>query len=517
MRSSFFCFILLFFISGSQTINAQQIKETWSEIKMTGFQNPFASSKASDILGSDETGIYIIEGAGRTYGSTGLSIKKVNPAGELLFSKEHYGKSSSGDDMGFTDALILKDRIAAFYFLHSKKKKSWTLGVLFLNKNTGEQDGAMHEIETVTAKNVYADDNICRYKFAVSPDGEHIAVVHQSLNDKEDANLLVNVYNSKFDLLWKGENQTTYQLFVTYCDNPAVDNLGNVYFTLRHDRADKKDVVGTWFYYVNAKSAAFTPVIFPELKSFLQDAKVQFNDKNQAIVFGIYEEDTTNKAVWNAGQFAAEMNAETGKPGKFTTMPLEQKSADALLKTVRNFGLSYAFPVLRIKAIMPISGGGYITSTEASATRLSVDKTVHNYYDVITARVGADLGFQWMTAVKRCLEPGIMKKTYGTVVSGKYVYVIYGDSDKNKDITKDNMYAEKPGMEMAYVPYKYEPVEYVIDLATGKVKERKYLPFPNSDLLYLTGTLCTDDPGKAWMLRCTDLNGKIFIGRLEFD
>jgi hypothetical protein len=506
-------FSMITFLPG--LISAQQIKETWSEIK-SNVKNSYGNSKTSDILSADETGVYVIDKSIRLYMSSGLSIQKIAPSGETIYAKQYIGKTASGDDMEYVDAVMLKDKIAGFYFKRSKKEKTWILGVNLIDKSTGELEGNTSEIETVPAKNVYADFNIHEYRFAVSPDGGHIVVVHQSLNDKENAILFANVYDSKFNLLWKASSETSYQLYVTFCDNPAVDNQGNVYFILRHDRADKKDVVGPWFYYVNAKSQVFTQVTLLEPKFYLQDAVVKFNEKYQPLIFGTYVEDTTNSEIWKAGQFVVPFDPETEKPGKVNSMPLDAKSADALIKIARKYGTTFVLPALRIKNVTPLPGGGYIIATETHASRSS-DQPDINYFDVISSRVGADLKFQWMTHVRRCLALGKIKKSFGTVVSGKYVYILYGDSHKNKDVTKEYMYAEKPGFELAYMQYKFEPVEYAIDISTGKVVERKYLPFPDSDLLYLGGTLYMDSPGKGWMLRCTDLTSKMLIGRLEFE
>jgi hypothetical protein len=513
--------LIAFGLASCFYLRAQQMKETWVPMKTQAPKNLMGMAGAGDIMYTDDEGLYLKSGTSGMYASTtNFFLEKMGKDGKSIYGKTIEGKDPEGNKMSYVDALMVKGKVAAFFYERSKKTKEIKLGYLLIDKSTGDPQGPMQIIETVGGKETTSSD-IIPYQFAQSPDSTRILVLHQVENDDDKLNILANVYDSDFKPIWKSSDQTTQESWASYCLNPAVDNKGNVYFVYKHRSEGKKDPVkGGWIYRVEAKTGTFSEVTLDGPGTALSGAFIRFSEKQDAVVIGTYSKDSaaTSFPVRN-GMFAALLDAETGKVKKSSQRTLEQKYTDATLKKfILGTDIRGYTPYIRMETLEALKEGGYVATADIFISYTSSKGgTTFTHSDIMVARLTPDLDFQWLTPLRKWTLLQYPPCTYGVAVTPGFVYVLFGDSKDNQKVTKDNMYSPKCPIEEARSSWKFRPVLCVIDLSKGTVLKRDYIPFENENLLYLCRTLHMDTPGKAFLFRSEEFGVSYMLGRLEFD
>lgn len=465
--------MLLAFGFGTLLLPAQQ-KTDKAEV-FEGIETPMKKSSLSEIVGSDETGYYIILTQKRQ-----LLLQHLGKDLKVISTTEIQQKMDYQDTKRYYSGIVMLGK--NMYMLSSvtfKEKKVTTTYIQKINKQTLAIEPTLQEIESFSYETQRGgviiggfgnqrriNDMISSMSVSphvVSDDKSHILLYRNMGITRENPKeqIKMQVFDENFKPVWKSETELPYDAELFTLNYVDVDNKGNVYMTgveyqdRKSSRTSRREGKPSYKYHLisykdGGKKMRDYPVELSD--NFITDVRIDIADNGDLVTVGFYSEkgsysvkgafymtiDGESRQVKKQKTTAFETDFITQNMSEREKKKVERREAKGQSAELYEFDLDHL--------ILQNDGGATLiaeqffieiqTVTTTNPNGGSSTRTIYHYYynDLIALSFGPDGSLVWKVKVPKrqhTTNDGGYYSSYAYAAVGNKLYLLFNDNPKN--------------------------------------------------------------------------------------
>lgn len=428
-----------------------------------GEDMPAKKSYVNGIIGSDETGTYII----RTY-KNDTYVEHLNKSLTIDVSYEIPENKTkyNGVKAHFNSAILANDKLYYIWWVEDDSEKKYLIEEV--NKNSLESEGSFREIYKVPSqkvgrlikRTVYGD-----LEFLFSENEEHIMLITDN-GSKNDESYSVVMYNSSFEQTWKGKITIPKSQDLFEVRRISLEDDGTIYITgrelqerkeARQSRKEGRPTYTYFIYHFTEEGQTVTEIDLDLKDKFLIDAYAKTNPDGNIVVAGFYSE-TGSTSI--KGVFYELIDSRTEEvlmrklnpfDKEFVTeyySKIEKRSVDRKERSRGEEPELESFDMRDL--ILKEDGGGtliaeqyylYVQPVTTTSNGVTTTRYVYHYYynDIIVLNFDASGNLVWNCKIPKrqhSIDDDGYYSSYCMAAIGDKLYFIYNDKAKNLALPK---------------------------------------------------------------------------------
>jgi len=275
-----------------------QIKSEKVDIQWGAKQKESANSTLYNIVGKDNTGIYVLK---HTRGAFGAILSSTLEHFDNNFNKTKSVRiKNNKKKLKFEFILHLNNKLYIFSSLIDKKLKSNFLFVQDINKKTLLPNNDLVKV----AENDYekhSKNNTGKYYFRISRDSSKVLIYYDKPNKKNKSERFsIHIFDTDMNQLWEKQILLPYKNKLFDIKNYKISNTGDVYILSIKYKDKKKARIGdkpNYIYnilgYTNSGNDLIEYPVSIEGK-FLTHMQIAINNENDIICGGFFSQKGTH-------------------------------------------------------------------------------------------------------------------------------------------------------------------------------------------------------------------------------
>ncbi len=417
------------------------------------------SSNLEEIIGHDETGIYVLKTEGGAFSSESSFIEHFDNNMNQTKSEEVIIEDGKGDERDFEFFAFMNNTIYLFSSIEDKKSDIIQLYAQTINKKTLKPNKDSRKIARIDYSNKKSDNDFGNFDYEISPDQTKI-LIHYLLptKKKEKEKIALIVMDKDLNLVWEKKCTLNYSEELFDGEIYRLDNNSNAYIlgvVYKEKAVSKRRGKPNYkFQLISYKSKGEVVNEYPiELKDkFITDMQIAINKNSDIVCAGFY----SNLGTFSVdGSYYMYINGENGditnKKFKefdidFITQNMTEREADRTKKKEKKgkeielYDYDLDDLVLREDGGVILVGEQYFvevhttTYTNSNGSMSSSTSYHYNYNDIIVINIDSEGQIDWAKKIPKCQESIDDGGTYSSYTMGYLedkLFFIFNDNPKN--------------------------------------------------------------------------------------
>lgn len=417
-------------------------------------------SNLEEIIGYDETGIYILKNEGDGMFSKGSSfIEHFDKNMNQTKSEELIIEDGKGEERDFEFFAYMNNTIYLFSSIEDKKTDYIQLYAQTVNKKTLRPNKDARKIARIDYKNKKSNNSFGDFDYEISPDQSKL-LIHYSLptQKKEKEKIALIVMDKELNLIWEKKCTLNYSSELFGADLFKIDNNSNAYIlgvVYKEKAVSKRRGKPNYKYQlITYKSNGQIVEEYPiELKDkFITDMQLAINNKNDIVCAGFYSNLGTFSINGSYYMYIDGDNGEvTNKKSKefeleFITQNMTEREAEKARrkeekgKEIELFEYDLDDLVLRDDGGVILVGEQFFIKENVHTTYSSNGSVytsysyIYNFNDIIVINIDPEGQIEWAKKIPKRQESLNDGGTYSSYTMGyldERLFFVFNDNPKN--------------------------------------------------------------------------------------